>query len=175
MAKSSADASSSSSSAKILMAVAVVAIVGLLAWLSFASEPSTTPAVSLDTLDAGPGAATSPPVAAADFGANMESYTGQEIELRGVVVAQVMSPEIIWVDVPTSQGAVPFPVKLAVGITAPGQGATVNIEGRVLEKTDSVVDAWEQSGAIQNAGQRSQAEYGPLFIEARVIRQAGSD
>jgi hypothetical protein len=172
---SRASQTGSGATAKILMVVALVAILGLMFYLNVASKASVPPPMPTDD-SAGSetaGSATAPAVTAADFGANAQSYVGQEIDLRGVSVSQVMSPEIIWIDVPTPQGNTPFLVKVLSG-SAPAQNAKVNIEGRILEKTDSVIAAWQQSGAIQNAGQKDQAEYGSLFIDARIIRPSGS-
>jgi len=158
-------------STTLVAIVAVVAILGLMIYLNRASSASVPapPAMVEGGGDMGP---TAPPISASTFGSGMQSYVGQEIDLQGVTVAQVMSPEIIWVDVPTPQGSTPFPVKLAAGATAPAANSTVNVEGRVLEKTDSVVNAWQASGAIENADQRAQAEYGPYFIEAKAVRPA---
>ncbi len=174
MTKRVAAARSGSATGTIMMLVAIVAVVGLLFWLSVASRPAEVAQVATgDTADAGPAAPTAPPVAAAEFGANMRAYWGQEVDLQGVTVAQVMSKEIVWVELPP--GGTPFPVKLSGPLAAaggPALGERINIEGMVLQKTDSVLNAWQASGAIENDGQRQQAEFGSTFLEARQIRPA---
>jgi len=164
--------------ARLLMVAAVVAIGGLFVYLAYASQPTEAPVVVTGDeevgQDVGP---TAPPVTALDFGTAPRTYVGQDIDLQGVTVAQIMSPEIIWVDVPTPQGSSPYLVKLSATLAAqgaPALQAVVNVTGRVLEKTDSVLSAWEVSGAIQDAGQRAQAEFGGTFIEATQIRPSGS-
>ncbi len=128
---------------------------------------------SADTAKAAPMAAATP-VAAADFSENTDHYWGQEIELQGVIVVQQMSADIIWVELPPR--STPFPVKLSAELAAkpPSVQTRVDITGTVLEKTDSVLNAWQTAGAIKDAGQRAQMEFGTTFIEARQIRPARS-
>jgi len=108
-----------------------------------------------------------PIVDAADFVRNPQRYEGREIDLGDVTVAQVMSPEIIWVELP---GGMPFLVKLTPDAHRPAAQARVRVVGRVLVKSDSVLSAWQQSGAILDAGQRAQSEFGTNYIEARQVR-----
>lgn len=156
----------------IMVIVAFICVLGLMFYLSKASTASVQAAAAAGDVGNGDMGPTAPPISAETFGSGMQSYVGQEIDLQGVNVAQAISPEIILVDVPTPQGSTPFPVKLAPGTTAPAANTMVNVEGRVLEKTDSIVDAWQASGAIQNADQRAQADYGDYFIDAKAIRPA---
>jgi len=172
MANTRVNRAGSGASTTVMAGVAVVFILGLMIYLARSSTASVPAAPAVGDAGTGDMGAMAPAVAAATFGANIQSYVGQEIDLQGVTVAQVMSPEVIWVDVPTPQGSTPFPVKLAAGSVAPAANSTVNVEGRVLEKTDSVVNAWQASGAIQNADQRAQAEYGTYFLDAKAVRRA---
>jgi hypothetical protein len=165
-------ASQSGGSTTLMVVVAVVFILGLMVYLSRASKASVPATPAMDDAGTGDMGPMAPAVLAADFGADMQNYVGQDINLQRVNVAQIMSPEVIWVDVPTPQGSTPFPVKLPPGTSAPTANSSVDIEGRVLEKTDSVVSAWQASGAIQNADQRAQAEYGMYFLDAKAVRPA---
>lgn len=174
MAKSSAGRSSPASALWPLAAIVVVGV--FIVWLAMTSEPSViaAPEETSDTT-AAPGSEmeTAPVVAATDFESNTSSYVGQEIQLPNVPVSSTMGPQIIWVELPS--GA-PFLVKMDSALASAGQAVAaqtrVTVVGRVLQKTDSVLGAWQQSGAIQNAGHRAQAEYGTTFIEARRIRPA---
>jgi hypothetical protein len=160
---------SSGITGKILMVVGLAAIAGLLWWLSRSAVPTTTAAVEEAPADSA-AEASAPIVNANDFVNNETAYKGQEIDLGDVTVAQLMSPEIIWVELP---GGAPFLVKLttqAMASPRPELQARIRIIGRVLEKTDSVLNAWEQSGAILDAGQRAQSEFGTMYIEASEIR-----
>jgi len=160
---------SSGITGKLLMVVGLAAIVGLLWWLSRSAVPTTTVNVAETPADSA-AEATAPIVNAEDFVNHESGYVGQEIDLGDVTVAQIMSPEIIWVELP---GGAPFLVKLtpaAMAASRPELQSRVRIIGRVLEKTDSVLNAWEQSGAILDAGQRAQSEFGSVYIEANAIR-----
>jgi hypothetical protein len=167
---------SSGITGKLLMVVGLAAIAGLLWWLSRVAVPSTTAAdVAEATADstAEPGS-TAPVVDVADFVGKESRYAeaGEEINLGDVTVVQIMSPEILWVEMP---GGAPFLVKLTPAAMAerPQLQARVRLIGRVLEKTDSVLNAWQQSGAILDAGQRSQSEFGRWYFEAVGIRPVG--
>lgn len=152
----------------VFMLVGLAAIAGLLWWLSRAAVPSAPTAAEETQLeDIAADTSTVPIIDAADFAANQAGYRGREIDMGDVTVAQVMSPEIIWVELP---GGAPFLVRLMPGAERPAAQARVRIIGRVLEKTDSVLNAWEASGAILDAGQRAQSEFGTTFIEARQVR-----
>ncbi|MGD8279514.1 MAG: hypothetical protein PVH00_15855 [Gemmatimonadota bacterium] len=164
---------SSGITGKLLMVVGLAAIAGLLWWLSRSAVPTTPAAMAEAPADSAAGEESMVPVVDAnDFVNNETRYHGQEIDLGDVTVAQIMSPEIMWVELP---GGAPFLVKLTPAAMAerPELQARVRIIGRVLEKTDSVLNAWEQTGAILDAGQRAQSEYGRTFIEATAIRTVG--
>jgi len=155
----------------VLMLVGVGAVAALLLWLSRAARPSTAPGAAVEGQVAEAGDTVSVPIVdAADFAAAQSRYLGQEIDLGDVTVAQVMSPEIIWVELP---GGMPFLVKLTPEAQRPEAQARVRVVGRVLEKSDSVLNAWQQSGAILDAGQRAQSEFGTNYLEARQVRLIG--
>lgn len=158
---------------KLFMLIGIAAIAVLLWWLSRIAEPSAPTVADLPEEEAVAGdTLTATIVDAGDFSTRQRGYLGQDIDMGDVSVAQVMSPQIIWVELP---GGMPFLVKLTpeAEATRPEAGARVRVIGRVLEKTDSVLNAWEQSGAILDAGQRAQSEFGTVFIEARQIRPVG--
>jgi hypothetical protein len=162
----------SSGSGVVFMVVGVVAVGGLLWWLSRAampSAPTTAEAAQLEEI-AATDTTTVPIVDATDFARNPQRFEGREIDLGDVTVAQVMSPEIIWVELP---GGMPFLVKLLPDAHRPAAQARVRVIGRVLVKSDSVLSAWLQSGALLDAGQRAQSEFGTNYLEARQVRPVG--
>lgn len=164
MAKAAARSSATNG---ILVAAALAAIVVFMVWLGLTAEPSVVTVVREDTTEAVTGGA----VTAEELGADAARYHGQEIEVGAVTVARYSSPQVLWIDLPTG----PFLVKLndALAQTAPAAGTSVNIAGRVLPKTDSVLNAWEQGGAIPNAAERTALQAGTSFLEAVRITPAG--
>jgi hypothetical protein len=175
MAKNSAERASTGGLATLLMIVAIVATIALLVWLSFASRPPEGPAMAMDDttdtqLDAGP---TAPRVTAAEFGGNIASYANQDVNVAGVMVSNVVNEHLVWVDVPTAQGTAPFLVRMLPGAAAtpPAPQSRIDVEGRVLAKTDSVLNAWSQAGAVPGGNVRATLQTGSWFIEASAIRQ----
>jgi hypothetical protein len=158
-------AARSSATNWILVVGALVAIVVFLVWLGLNAEPSVVTVVQEDTAVAGG------PVTPQDLGADAARFYGQEIEVAGVTVARYASPQVLWIDLPTG----PFLVKLsdALAQTAPAAGTTVSVAGVVLPKTDSVLNAWQQAGAIPDEAERTALEAGTSFLEAIRITPAG--
>jgi hypothetical protein len=155
------------------MVVGVAAVVGLLWWLARTAEPSVPAGATPDQTEAAAADTAGVPIIdAVDFGRNPDGYRGREIDMGDVAVTQVMSPEIIWVELP---GGAPFLVKLTPEAERPAVQARIRVVGKVLEKTDSVLNAWQASGAILDAGQRQQAEFGTMYMEARGVRVIGGN
>lgn len=157
---------------KLFMLVGIAAIAVLLWWLSRIAEPSAPTVADLPEEEVVEDTVTATIVDAGDFSSRQRGYVGQYVNMGDVNVAQIMSPQIVWVELPDGM---PFLIKLTpeAEATRPEVGARIRVIGTVLEKTDSVLDAWEQSGAILDAGQRTQSEFGTVFIEARQIRAVG--
>ncbi len=158
----------------ILWAVAAVAGIALfLVWISRTAEPSVPPDLgATDTTQAAAGPSGTP-VAAAAFEAGVATFRNTDIILQDVPVVQQMGRAIVWVELPSGS---PFLVKLTDALVAAGgmppAQARVNVQGRVLEKTDSILNAWQQAGILADAGHRAQAEFGTSYIEATAIRPA---
>lgn len=101
---------------------------------------------------------------------------GQDVELTSVPVSDVLGAQMFWIELP---GGAPYLVKMGDALVTGGRAVpspqtNVLVVGRVLEKTTEVVDGWMSSGALQDATQRSLAEFGSTFIEARRVEPAGS-
>jgi hypothetical protein len=151
--------------------VAIVVVAVFLLWLALTSEPSViaAPDETADTTSAE--IETAAVVQPAVFESSTGNYVGQEIQLLDVPVSSTMGPQIVWIELPS--GA-PFLVKMDSALVNSGQAVIpqtrVTVVGRVLQKTDSVLSAWQANGALLDEGHRAQAEYGTTFIEARRIR-----
>jgi hypothetical protein len=53
-------------------------------------------------------------------------------------------------------------------------GTPYTVVGTMYAMNDSVLNAWEASGAIADEGQRMQAEFATSFLEARSMRASSS-
>lgn len=158
--------------------VAVLVIGGFLAWLTVTAEPSVPPSAMEQEEE--PEEAVGGPaelVSAADFAGSAAGYNGRVVELSNVPVVQRMGAQIFWIELPGAQGATPYLVKLsdalvAAGVALPAEQTRVTVEGMVMQKSDSVLNAWEQAGVLESGGHRAQAEFGDTYIEARAVRPA---
>lgn len=111
-------------------------------------------------------------VALMDFGANPAAFIGRRVVLHGVTLVSSLGKEAYWLDM---AGNVPFLVKASPKLAASGGfsmklGLRYDIEGRIVAMTDSVLSAWEKSGAIQDEGERMQAEFAASFMEVESIK-----
>lgn len=161
------------SSTTIIWAVAAIVLMGaFVVWISRNAEPSVPPSMMEEDTAAMAGPGDAAAVTAEAFEANMQGYHGQQIELQNVAVVQHMGSSIVWVELPSGS---PFLVKVSDQVAAnglPAPQSRVNVIGRVVEKTDSVLAQWEEAGVLASAGQRTQAEFGSSYIEATAIRPA---
>jgi hypothetical protein len=157
----------------ISVAVALVAVTVFLGWLATRQPPET---VAVDEPDAARAGAedTGPPAMViqpdALTGTGARSYVDQDIELQSVPVTSPLGSQLFWIELP---GGTPYLVRLAQG-TQPPAGTNVRVVGRVVEKTDALLDEWEQAGVLQSADHRLQAEYGGTYIEARRVVPAAN-
>ena len=153
----------------VLAGVAIVGAIGLMVWLASASQPSTSATVQEGPPGVDAVEEMAEAVQADTFEANMASYAGRDIQLSGLTVEQQMGEELAWVALPSGTLLL---VKLAPGMGGLQNGQNVTVVGRVTEKTDAVLAGWQQSGVLQDDGQRQQAEFGTHFIEARRVTPA---
>jgi hypothetical protein len=159
------------------VAVALVAVFLFLGWLAtrkpeqavVVAEPGADAPEQVD--ESGPAVAITP----ADLNQPAQ-YVGEVVELERVSVMSPLGSNLFWVELP---GGSPYLVQLdsaqmARGTRVPAAGSAVHVVGRVLSKSDSVLNAWMERGVLQSEGQRSQAEFGSTYIEARRVGPAGS-
>lgn len=157
---------SSSGQFKWLWMLSTVVVVGaFMYWLGATSEPSAPQVVEAES-DAGANVEATT-VALDDLAAGYSNYVGTRVRLQSVSVASPLGTQAFWTA--TSNG-VPFLVRLgpelvAAGMTVPG-GASVTAVGHVVLMSDSVLTAWEREGVISGEGQRLEAEFAQVFLEA---------
>ncbi len=159
---------SGASTTWILAVVAVIAVAALIWWLAVNAQPTQIEVAEETGADSAAAAqdAGVPVLTLSDFAANTDSLQGHTIRMNGLQVASTLGTQAFWIQLPNS---VPFLVKLdsaAVAKGAPlGSGARVSLTGTVHAMSDSVLSAWQQSGAIQGS-QKDEASFASAFIEA---------
>lgn len=157
----------------ISVVVALVAVGIFLGWLATRKPEEAVVVAEPDTEASAPTAAAGPAVAIEPDALNQAAqYVGQVVELESVSVMSPLGPALFWVELP---GGSPFLVKLdsaqiARGIRVPAANQNMNVVGQVLAKSDSVLTSWMELGVLQSEGQRSQAEFGSTYIEARRVQ-----
>jgi hypothetical protein len=165
-------------SSYIAAGVAVLAVALFLGWLA-TRRPAETVAV------AEPGQTTEQPGGATDAAqvtpedlnnaARVRELYNQNVRVVNAEVVSTLGTQMFWLQLP---GGSPFLVKLSDqlvqgGTAAPGSGV-YTIDGQVLEKTNAVLDQWEQSGVLAGPDQRMLAEFGSAYIEARRLAPGGN-
>lgn len=108
----------------------------------------------------------------AQFAANPAAYDGQEVTLDSVAVASRLGEQAFWMTFPNENAyLVKLDSALVAGGTRVASGEAYRVSGRVVTMSDSVLAAWEQSGAIADPGQRAEAQYAMSFIEANRLER----
>lgn len=154
------------------MIIALAFVAGFLIWLAMTSQPTQVPVAALPTDSmAPPTGGVAQVISPTAFQTQMKQLWGQDVELQDAEVSSALGTQMFWLQLPSGE---PFLVKLdsalvAAGQTVPSTGH-ITVVGRVLQKTDSTLAAWQQSGALQTKGQQAQAEFGTTFIEARALK-----
>ncbi len=151
----------------------VAATVGVLAfiwWLSSAAQPAATVAIAEgeDTTTAAAGM-TGEVVTLAQLTSSADTLQGRDLVLQDIEVAAAMGQQAFWVDLPNQQ---PFLIRMSTAGATPLQsGDVVDVAGRIVPMTDSVIAAWTASGAITQ-NQEAEARFAQNFLEARTVRSA---
>lgn len=155
------------------MLLSVVMIGGFMYWLSVSSEPTPVTIVQDEEPEEEAGVLT---VSVDSFAQDPDSWVGGDVRIRGVQASSNMGPQAYWLDMPTG---VPFLLKLGPTLVADSAfsvevGTPYTVVGTMYAMNDSVLNAWEASGAIADEGQRMQAEFATSFLEARSMRPSSS-
>ena len=160
----------------ILAAVSVVLIAGFMWWLAANAEPTTVAVVEDEAADTtGMGEEAGLGVTLAQLDAGPESYVGREVAIQDVPVSSRMGAQAFWTELPSRQ---PFLIKLDSTLVASQEtvssGERMMVRGTVHVMTDSVLNAWQASGAIGDA-ERPEAEFAQHFIEASRLRRSSGN
>lgn len=153
------------------MILALVLTGALLVWLAVVSEPTEVAVVEEEEPEA---EAMVPAVPIDQFAVNPDQYAGQMVRLTDIEVASRMGTQAMWINLPNDM---PYLIKLDTA--ALGQAGTiasgdfVTVAGMVHPMTDSVLAAWQETGAIQNEGQLAEAQFATSFLEATGARRTG--
>lgn len=157
----------------IPVAVALVTVALFIGWLAtreapepVAVEEPDTPTDVADADDQGP--ATTIEDADILSGAGAQEYVNRNVQLERTPVITSLGARLVWIELPSGS---PYLVLLPQGTAAPS--GTVTLTGMIRQKTDAVLDEWEQSGVLESEDHRLQAEYGSTYLEARQVQPAG--
>lgn len=151
----------------------ILGVAGFLFWISTAAQPAATVAVTEgdDTTAAGPaGGMTGEVVSLQQIAANTDTLQGRELVLEDIAVSAAMGQQAFWIDLPNQQ---PFLIRVGSGAAGGSfqQGDTVDIAGRIVPMTDSVISDWMTAGAITQ-NQEAEARFATSFLQATTVRFA---
>ena len=158
----------------MLMILCFVGIGGFMYWLSVTAEPTEAVVVEPEeeVLNAVPFEDFS-----ADFSAGTATYIGRELTLQGITVSSLLGPHAFWtnlVDAQRTAYLLHFSEMLIADSTSVTEGATVDVTGMVTAMSDSILDAWQASGAFPQDMHRTLAEFSENFVEVTSIEGATS-
>lgn len=137
-----------------LMILCFLSMGGFLYWLSTRSGPegdatSDADGVALNEVDL------------QDFILGTQAYMGQEITLRGTPMHAVIGPRLFWTTLGSDQDL--YMLFISESALADSVDVTalrrVDITGRVMVLSDSVINVWQEAGVFANEGERFQAEF----------------
>ncbi|HSJ24044.1 MAG TPA: hypothetical protein VK929_05165 [Longimicrobiales bacterium] len=154
------------------VAVALVAVAVFIGWLATRESPEPVaveePDAPTDVVadDQGPATVIEDPDVLS--GAGAREYVNRSVQLDNTAVITALGSRLVWIELPNGS---PYLVLLPEGTATPS--GQVTLTGMIREKTDAVLDEWEQSGVLESDDHRLQAEYGSTYFEARQVQPAG--
>lgn len=153
------------------MIISVLAVGGFMAWLAANSEPGSAMQVVEDEDQLAEGGMA---VTLADLAVGTDALMGQLIRIEDVRVASRLGGQAFWTTLPNNT---PFLIRLNADVVGGGfavqSGDVVTVTGRLNAMSDSVLAEWQQAGVLTDEGQRMEAEFAILFVEAsRAVRTA---
>lgn len=90
-----------------------------------------------------------------------QAYMGQEITLRGTPMHAVIGPRLFWTTLRDDQDL--YMLYISESALADSVDVTmqrrVDVTGRVMALSDSVINMWQEAGVFGNEGERFQAEF----------------
>jgi hypothetical protein len=161
-----------------LMILAFASIGGFLYWLNGqASNEMAERQAYADSVAAAEEAERNraPLIGAERIQMDASGFEGQEIRLASVPVASNLGTQGYWLEMPNGN---PFLISVASSVMIDGgpveAGAEVDVTGRVLAISDSVLTAWSSAGTIGD-GDRLAAEFATHFIEVSELSVSPGD
>lgn len=157
------------------MVTSIAIVVGFMIWLGANSQPSEVVVVEEEAEEAVAVPSEAVTVELSDFAASVDDFVGQMVRLDGIQVASRLGNEAFWTAPP---GGIPVLVKLSPALVADGfsveSGETLTVVGQVVAMSDSVLSAWEASGALQGEAQRAEASFATGYLEAVLATKAAA-
>jgi hypothetical protein len=152
------------------MILAFLGVVAFLYWLSVVSEPTELLIAEEEeepAMEFGLGT----------FQERIGELEGERVRLDEVTVASRITVEAFFIQLPDGT---PYLVRMLPRLVAGGvtvvEGDVLEVTGRVHAMADSVLDDWEQSGALRDPVARDMAEVSESFLEVdRVEFRTGPD
>lgn len=137
-----------------LMILCFVSIGGFLFWLS-----TFGPAEDQEMATGEDGEALNE-IEFVDFATATQTHMGQEITIRNVGVTAMIGPRFFWTNITAEDLYLVFISEpaLADSLDVSSQ-RRVDVTGSVMPLTDSLLNVWEEMGALRNVGDRAQAEF----------------
>lgn len=150
-----------------LMILAFVLMGAMLWWLSTTApeEVQIVEGAGSDTA-AESTAAGATRVRMREFDTTRVEYLGQRIQLAGVEVVGRINDRLLWLAPEDNSVLVVLDAEMAEGEDAPSNGHAGTIVGEYRAMSDSVLDAWMESGVLENDNQRFSASFRSAYLEA---------
>lgn len=172
MAATGSRRGAASTSSLILSIAAFLAIGGLIYWLNATAEPTQTEFVPEDTASEEP-VGDYPVVDLEQLRSELQAYVGFEIQIRGLTVNSTLGDHAFWVGPQDNPFLVMRDSTAYANRMELGNGDDVHVTGVIHEMSDSILDAWEERGAIAGQGERAVASFAEVFMEAHTVSEAG--
>lgn len=174
MAERGARAGAANTASLVLAIVAFISVGGLIVWLDRTAEPTQVDYEPEDTAATEP-VSDVPIVDLEQVRTELAEYEDLEIEMRDYSVNSLLGEQAFFIGSEDN----PFLVKMdSAAAERTGQVETeevVDLRGTMRAMSDSVLDAWEASGAIEGEGERAVAQFAEFFLEAHQVRRQGED
>lgn len=159
----------------ILAVAAVAAISGLIYWLNVTAEPTQVEYVPEDTAAEEEPVTDVPVVALQELRAELAEYETIQIQMQEQVINSLLGDQAFWIGPQDN----PFLVRMDSAALATTDSVvvndTVNVRGRILSMSDSVLNSWEEIGVISGEGERAVASFAEYFMEANRVTPPGAE
>lgn len=178
MAERGSRAGAANTAGLVLAIIAVLSVGGLIVWLDRTAEPTEVEYEAEDVEEPEP-TSDVPIVELEQVRSEMAEYVSLEIEMRDYSINSLLGEEAFFIGSDDN----PFLVKMdSQAVAQTGEVSTeqtVTLRGTIRAMSDSVLNAWEEAGAIEGEGERAVAQFAEYFLEANRVQDVdgggGSD